>query len=208
MRTKRPSTSGAGRLDPLAFYNAAFRILGEVGHEGLTVDSLCARLNVTKGSFYHHFANTTEFIAGLLQCWEGTADQYLQMTVALVDPARQLEAVWPATVNRPHEAEAAMRSWANTNPMVAATVRRMDEKLDAAAREWLGQFIEDPERRRVIVFMWMCQLAGMQQRPQPLDRELMLAATLEFLRTNMGFEVEVDGEQLRVLKMPKSEHRR
>ena len=202
MRTKRTATDGADRLSPQAFFNAAFKVLGDAGHEALTVDSLCARLKVTKGSFYHHFANTTEFIAGLLQCWENTFDQLLQMTDTL-DLARLFEAAWLAAVNRPWEAEAALRSWANSNPMVAAAVRRVDQKYEAVVGEALLPLIGDPERCRVLAFTAMCLIAGMQQRPQPFDRELMLAAQLEFLRTNLGIEFEVDGEQLRVLKLPR-----
>jgi AcrR family transcriptional regulator len=202
MRAKPGSAGGADRLAPQAFFNGAFKMLGEAGHENLTVDSLCAQLNVTKGSFYHHFANTTEFVAGLLQCWEDTIDEYLQRSIAMDDLARQLEAVWPAHVNRPHEAEAALRSWGSSNPMVAAAVRRIDEKVEAASRDALAPIVPDPQRRRILVFMWMSMLAGMQQRPQPLDRELMLAATLEFLRNNMGIDIEADGETLRVLGMP------
>lgn len=107
-----------------------------------------------------------------------------------------------AGVNRPHEAEAALHSWANGNPMVAATVRRVDQKAEAVMRDGLAPYIGDPERRRVVAFMWTCMIAGMQQRPQPLDHELILAATLEFVRTNMGVEVEVDGDRLRVVRMP------
>ena len=203
MRTSRRAADGTEPLSPQAFYNAAFKILGEAGHEGLTVDSLCARLEVTKGSFYHHFANTTEFIAGLLRAWETTIEGYFQIAEDMRDdPARLLEVMWTlGGVNRPHEAEAALHSWANANPIVAATVRRVDQKIETVSREWLQRY-HGPERGRVIAFMWTSMLGGMQQRPQPLDHELILAATLEFLRTNMGVEAEIDGEQLRVLKMP------
>jgi AcrR family transcriptional regulator len=201
MRTKR-ATGGGDRLAPQAFYNAAYKILGEVGHEGLTVDSLCARLGVTKGSFYHHFPNTTEFVAGLLRCWEETIDQYLRNTEAFGDIARAMEAAWPAQMNRPHEAEAALRSWASSNPMVAVTVRRVDQKVEDVSTAALTQVVGDPERGRVLAYMWTSLIAGMQQRPQPLDRELMAAATLDFMRTNLGIEVEVDGEQIRILRMP------
>jgi AcrR family transcriptional regulator len=201
MRAKPSSAGGADRLAPQAFYNAAFKILGESGHETLTVDLLCARLEVTKGSFYHHFANTTEFVAGLLQCWESTFEQYFHLAESL-DPASGIEASWPVTVNPPYEAEAALRSWAASNPMVASTVRRVDRKTEEVIGAALAPIVNDPERFRLLAFMSMALISGMQQRPRPLDRELMAAVTLEFLRTNLGVEVEVDGDRLRVVKLP------
>ncbi|HEX3829064.1 MAG TPA: TetR/AcrR family transcriptional regulator [Sporichthyaceae bacterium] len=200
MRTN--TQSGKQRLEPAAFFNAAMKILAERGAEELTVDSVCAHLGVTKGSFYHHFENTAEFTAGLLACWEGIVDQYVEMTRALADPARIAEASWPAHVNRPHEAEAALRAWANSNPMVATTVRRADQKLEGLTVEWLESFIEDPQRARMLAHMWVSLVAGLQQRERPLDRAMILAVTLEFLRTNLGIEADVDGDCLQVHRMP------
>jgi AcrR family transcriptional regulator len=194
--------SGKQRLAPEAFFNAAMKILAERGAEELTVDSLCAHLGVTKGSFYHHFANTAEFTERLLACWEGIGDLYVEMTRALEDPARVVEATWPAQVNRPHEAEAALRAWANSNPIVATTLRRTDQKLEGLTVEWLESFIEDPQRARMLAHMWTSLVIGLQQRDRPLDRPLILAITLEFLRTNLGIECDVEGDRLHVRRMP------
>jgi AcrR family transcriptional regulator len=72
MRTKtRKSVEGS--LDRHAYFNAAFKILGEGGSEALTVDALCARLGATKGSFYHHFAGTADFVNALMRCWVESA---------------------------------------------------------------------------------------------------------------------------------------
>jgi AcrR family transcriptional regulator len=193
--------SGQQRLTPEAFFNAAIKILAERGAEELTVDSLCAHLGVTKGSFYHHFQNTAEFTAGLLACWEGILDQYLELTRAIPDPARQLEVLWPAGINRPHEAESALRAWANSNPAVATVVRRADRKMENFASEWLDSFLDDPERSRLLGHMWVCLIAG-AQRLRPVDRQQFQQVMVEFLRTNLGVEFDVDGDRLQVRRMP------
>jgi AcrR family transcriptional regulator len=193
--------SARQRLAPEAFFNAAMRILGERGADELTVDSLCAHLGVTKGSFYHHFESTAEFTTGLLTCWEGVLDQYLELTRAIAEPAGQLEALWPAGMSRPHEAEAALRAWANTNPMVATVIRRADQKMEAYAVEWISSFVDDPERARLLGHMWVCLITGAQQQ-RPVDRPRFSQLMAEFTSTNLGIELEVDHNRVRVIRMP------
>jgi AcrR family transcriptional regulator len=205
MRTRSEDHKGP-RLEPAAYFNAAFKILGTGGHETLTVESLCAELGVTKGSFYHHFASTKDFVAALMRCWEDTLAQVIELSDELVDPVRQVEAVWPANANRPHEAEAAIRTWAGTDPIVAAAVHRVDRTNEQAAAAWITSVTGDPARSRVLAHMWTAILTGMQQREQPFDHELILAVTLEFLTANIGMTAETYTEngapRLRVLAMP------
>ena len=50
-----------------AFLRAATMLVNEQGYRGASVDKISARLNVTKGSFYHHHDNKHELIA---ECFE------------------------------------------------------------------------------------------------------------------------------------------
>lgn len=50
-----PQSSGdAGEVSREAFLRAATQLVNEHGYRGASVDRISARLNVTKGSFYHH----------------------------------------------------------------------------------------------------------------------------------------------------------
>jgi AcrR family transcriptional regulator len=62
------------RLDPAevsreAFLRAATELINEHGFRGASVDRISARLNVTKGSFYHHNTTKDELVA---DCFERT----------------------------------------------------------------------------------------------------------------------------------------
>jgi len=46
-----------------AFLGAATRLVNEQGYRGASVDKISARVNVTKGSFYHHNDNKDDLIA-------------------------------------------------------------------------------------------------------------------------------------------------
>lgn len=52
-----------------AFLRAATALINEQGYGGASVDRISARLNVTKGSFYHHNPNKEDLIA---ECFERT----------------------------------------------------------------------------------------------------------------------------------------
>ena len=60
-----------GEADPTrdAFLRAATILVNEQGYRGASVDRISARLNVTKGSFYHHHEHKDELIAA---CFERT----------------------------------------------------------------------------------------------------------------------------------------
>ena len=57
-------------LSRSAYFDVALELLAEGGHDGLTIAALCARLGVTKGSFYHHFRDLCAFTDALLAYWE------------------------------------------------------------------------------------------------------------------------------------------
>lgn len=179
----------AERQGPEEFFNAAVKILGELGHEGLTINRLCTRLGVTKGSFYHHFADFDAFVEQLLSAWAGTTQRYIEEVVALGDPVRQFDAVMVAWSNMPHEAEGAIRAWARSNPRVAAAVRHRDALAIEVSAAWLGQWVDDPERRRVLSHMGTSMVAGMQAHPGPIDRELFVDACVEFVRLATGLHI-------------------
>jgi AcrR family transcriptional regulator len=214
VRTK--SRKGAdGSLDRNAYFNAAFKILAEGGAEALTIDSLGARLGVTKGSFYHHFSGTDEFVSGLMRCWVEAAgqvvDEMLAKFAADGDPYRSFEAIFSKiAAGQPHEAEAALRAWAHSNPAVAAGVEQYDRLREEAGIKVFGYFVDDPQRCRTLSYMATGMTAGMQQR-KPLDRKRMMDVNLEFFRTNLGLDVQAgqdeSGLRLTVMRPPAKRRR-
>ena len=66
---------------------AAIRLLIEEGPSSLTIDSLCAAMKKTKGSFYHHFKDVHELRMALIADWEERhTDALVQQANSEVDP--------------------------------------------------------------------------------------------------------------------------
>ena len=61
---------GEPTLTAADWAEAALQLIAEKGLGALTVDALAARLGVTKGSFYWHFAGRADLLAAALARWE------------------------------------------------------------------------------------------------------------------------------------------
>jgi AcrR family transcriptional regulator len=59
----------AEEVSPEAFLRSATLLINEQGYRGASVEKISARLNVTKGSFYHHNDNKDDLVA---DCFERT----------------------------------------------------------------------------------------------------------------------------------------
>lgn len=66
-----PSADPAGETANEMFLRAATELINEQGYHGASVDRISARLNVTKGAFYHHVDSKDDLI---LACFDRTLD--------------------------------------------------------------------------------------------------------------------------------------
>ena len=58
-----------GRLSVDDWIEAGYAILADDGLPAVKIDRLCARLGVTKGSFYWHFSDIAGYRAALIDAW-------------------------------------------------------------------------------------------------------------------------------------------
>jgi AcrR family transcriptional regulator len=107
-------------------------ILAASGIRGLTIDSLCARLGLSKGSFYHHFDGMSGYRKALLEYFEERETQdFIERANAAPEPAGEprmryiLADVMASEGGRPH-LENAVRSWASSDPVAREYLDRID----------------------------------------------------------------------------------
>lgn len=136
--------SGAGsRLSVADWVQAGFRILAEDGIKALTIDRLCRRLGVTKGSFYWHFTDMKAYRQALTDTWAVARDQERGDWDALVTlpPRERLSRMMTSLVGPAHWLlERAMREWARSEDNAAAAVRSSDRRVLKAVRQ---AFLDD-----------------------------------------------------------------
>lgn len=104
-------------------------VIAEDGAAGLTIDTLCNRLQVTKGSFYHHFKNYQDFKTALLNFWEQESTLRIIEAVEQTENAiNKLDYLLKITANFPEPLEKSFRAWAMQDEEVGQYQQRIDQQ--------------------------------------------------------------------------------
>jgi AcrR family transcriptional regulator len=98
--------------------------------------SLSRRLNVTRGSFYHHFRNREDFVRTLLAAWE---EDYTERMLAYTAQGRSagetLTRYLSIAAEKQPGREVSIRAWSLHDPLVGEFQQRVDtRRLDFAIR--------------------------------------------------------------------------
>ena len=165
-------TQSAKRKGPEEFFVCALQVLDEPGGtRDLTIATLCHRLTVTKGSFYHHFAGWDDFVKGLMDYWEA---QQIERTSAQLHKAQtaalHLGSIVELASNVPHRTENAIRAWAITHEVVAQAQARIDARRVAYAEVLLSYLVNDLPFVKRLATMSIALFIGLQHmepRPDP-----------------------------------------
>ena len=99
-KTGRPRL-GEPTLTASDWAEAALQLIAEKGLGALTIRTLAARLEVTKGSFYWHFTGRDALLAAALGRWERSIGDIIRSLDAIPDPRRRLELILDAASQPP-----------------------------------------------------------------------------------------------------------
>ncbi len=121
-----------GRLLREDWLAGGMDMLGQGGPAAIRIDAMCARLGVTKGSFYWHFTDRKAFLGGLLEYWEYQATQAIieRVDAAGGTPRERILSLLREGLSERFDfsAELAIRHWARNDRLAAAAVKRVDAR--------------------------------------------------------------------------------
>jgi AcrR family transcriptional regulator len=158
------------RLTADDYFREALAVLGELGSQALTIASLCDRLQVTKGSFYHHFGGMPTFVDELLAYWEREhSERLIAISRAQPDPTLRITTLTEMAVNLPHASESAIRAWGRSNPEVAEVTARVDRRRERHVVDAIAAIGVDRTKARLLGRIAVDLLIGIQQREVPPD---------------------------------------
>ena len=128
------------RLNRQMWLDAGLLRLSTHGPEGLGVTAVAQQLGVTKGSFYWHFKDQSEYLSALLQEWERSRTQLIIEHVEQLanTPADKLRRLLMLTVSADPRMMLAVRAWARSDAQVSKAIQRVDKKRLA----YVAQLIE------------------------------------------------------------------
>jgi AcrR family transcriptional regulator len=156
------------------YFEAALDVIAGEGIEALTIAKLCQRLDVTIGSFYHHFKGREVFLQSFYGWWETEHAFHLVDQARLeADPVARLALLKKLAGGLPHQAEAAIRSWSTSHPDAAAAQSRVDDARIEVVVDTLRQLGLPPGRAKTLGVMAVGVLVGTQQLGRAGDGALM-----------------------------------
>lgn len=195
------------RLGPDAYFAAAFGLVADRGHEGLTVAALCNRLGTTRGSFYHHFEDLDRFVEALATRWCDWSVGLFDGLGAEPDLRRRFELCGNVSFTTMGGGHGAFRAWATTNPVIAQAALPPHRSCQALSVGAFAEFTEDHNSGQVLGAMAPAMCVGFQLRPQPLDRgRWMQVVARLFQRSGLNVDLLQRGgrTELRVVSLPRA----
>jgi AcrR family transcriptional regulator len=149
------------------------QILVAQGPQGLTIDALCQQLQMTKGSFYHHFGSYDEFKQQFLAFYEqeGTLDVISQLA-ELPTPKEKLHQLLAIVVSYStklaQNPEIAMRAWALQDTAVRQTQSRVDGRRREYVQSLCTEITGDAALAATIAQLLYAVLVGSEQMQPPI----------------------------------------
>ena len=126
------------RLTRSAWLDHGLRILARQGADALKVGALATGLNVSRGSFYWHFKDISEFRLQLLQRWqERTTDQVIEGIDTSIVGAARLTHLMKLAFNEDRSLDRAIRAMASTDTDLAKMVASVDARRVGYMAKWL-----------------------------------------------------------------------
>jgi len=161
---------------------AGLNQLREFGCQAISGEKLARRLDVTRGSFYHHFKNMDDYVEQLMDEWEKSYTLEQLEKAHSVDPhqemTRLLEMAWNTDVNL----EVAVRQWGFSHPIVQTRIEKIDRlRLDHLSNLY-GVLVNNPAKGRQLGTIAYYGLLGvMHASPRP-GKTSLKALILEIQR--------------------------
>ena len=156
------------------YFGVALDVVAGQGVEAVTIATLCDRLGVTIGSYYHHFKSSTAFLQAFYGWWEAEHGYHLvDQARSEPDPIARLALLKKLAGGLPHGAEAAIRSWSRSHPDAAAAQNRVDAARIDVVHDTLRELGLAPGRAKTLAVMAVGVLVGTQQMGRAEDAALM-----------------------------------
>jgi AcrR family transcriptional regulator len=116
------------RLSAADWEAGALDLIAEQGIAALAVEPLARKLNVTKGSFYWHFATREALLTATLEQWEKHSDEGLDQIESIADPRERLRELFRRTGRE-----------AKTHSIYSALLRALDHPIVQPVMERVSQ---------------------------------------------------------------------
>jgi AcrR family transcriptional regulator len=164
------------------YFEAGLALLAKGGADAVTIANLCARLRVTKGSFYHHFAGRADFIRRLLRYWERDYSGRLNALILDATDLRERVALMQKAALVRAEVDGAIRTLARSDPNAAAVQRQVERRSERLLVRTFREMGMSAERASRLAGIGLAIAALTQQLGRGIDRRRFAGLIAEYRR--------------------------
>lgn len=152
------------RLNKQDWLKEGFKILAEFAQNKLRILYLCDRLQVTKGSFYHHFKSIDDYITELMKYWEeeNTLD-FIAVASKGNSPEEKMELLNLQVSKVKQAVETSIRSWSFYHPVVKEHLARVDKTRLAFLQGIFEEMGNEKKKAMFLAKIEYALLIGVQQ---------------------------------------------
>lgn len=160
----------------MAWLDQGLQLLAEQGASALRIDRLAARMGLSKGSFYHHFAGITGYKLDLLDHYERRYTTRYIDTIAREAPPtatarlQRLETLVVEDRTAAPGLDIAIRAWATQDDDAFATVKRIDRTRLAYLNGLFEEIVGPGEEAKLLSQHRYLLILGARQIIPPLGR--------------------------------------
>ena len=175
------------RLTRQDWIDAAIELLAEAGIGAVSIEQLATRLGITRGSFYHHFADREDLLRAMLDYWarRWTYEVRDQIAGLGLDANTTLLALMKTIRhNRAADYDAPIRAWALHDPMARKVLQEVDEvrlEFIRSQFEGLGFAGLDAENRSRLFLYYEMAAPGVFPPLSPEEDDALLVERHRFL---------------------------
>jgi AcrR family transcriptional regulator len=172
------------------YFLAAVELLGEHGADGLTITGLVEKLNLSTGSFQHHFGSMPRFVEEFAARLARTEGEKIEGLRRERNPCRRMELLHADLLIDPDPAVTAWRAWGNTNAVVGAAICRVNHLRERALTETISQLVDSPDSAALAELTLGLEM-GLHRWYPPFGHALRARAAVEWMRRIFHIEAEV-----------------
>jgi len=160
------------------------QLLSKHGEESIKIEKLCAKLKLTKGSFYHHYKNIEDYVLELMRYWQVTKTENI-IYAANTETAfeKKVEKLNSIVVQEDHLVEIRIRAWGIRNSKVNEFIKLVDQKRMNYLKSLYLEKKYNDQNAEALAKVEYAAFVGMQQLfyDSPLDEKIKICEIFQTL---------------------------
>jgi AcrR family transcriptional regulator len=198
--TTLSATSKLGRSD---WTDAAIHTLLSSGIDAVQITRLASQLQVSRGSFYWHFADRGELLTAILDEWRVRNGRAIKTVLRDVDSLStavlEFFSLWVDNTCFSPALDQCVRDWAQLDPAVFERVRKEDQRrirhIDQCFQRFGYEAQEALVRARILYFAQVGYYAMHMQEPMQSRLALLEQYYLSFTGRKLSAKVATEFKQ-------------